>query len=89
MNYIRDLFDGCHETSSGVLVFAAEFDSGVPDLAMDEGLDNFDGCRQTGGEFLDFPSEVRELSASIVDVRAEGGNGSIVGVLVALEYRLL
>jgi hypothetical protein len=26
------------------VIFAAEFDSRVPDLAMDEGLDIFDGC---------------------------------------------
>ena len=86
MDYVNNLFDGRRETSSGVLVFAAEFDSGVLDLLMDEGLDIFDGCRQTGGEFLNFSLEVGELSASIVDVRAEGGNGSIVGVLVALYH---
>ena len=49
MDYVNNLFDGRRETSSGVLVFAAEFDSGVLDLSMDEGLDIFDGCCQTGG----------------------------------------
>ena len=86
MDYVRDLFDGRRETSSGVPVFAAEFDSGVLDLSMDEGLDIFDGCRQTGGEFLDFSAEFGELCTSIVDIYTEGGNGSIVGVLVALYH---
>ena len=53
---------------------------------MDEGLDFFDGCRQSGSGFLDFAAEFGKLCASIVDISAEGGNGSTVSVLVALDH---
>jgi hypothetical protein len=53
---------------------------------VDEGLDFFDGCRQSGSGGLEFAAEFRKLCPSIVDISAEGGNGSIVGVLVALDH---
>ncbi len=56
---------------------------------MDEGRDFSDGCRQSGSGFLEFLVEFRKLCVSIVDIIAEGGDGSIVGVLVALNHRFL
>jgi hypothetical protein len=54
---------------------------------IDKGRDVVDGRREIGSGVLVSSAEFGNFGTCIVDIRAEGGNEFIVGVLVALVHR--